>query len=379
MGLPCYYLFEPLAVPPTLAQFQSFVANVMGISPAYLPTTSPQLQYALDHAIDVVRLILGAVPAQPGAYSPYQLAVLNLAGHLLVEFAQDVSWPIVSASPSSSAPWFATLTLSPPAPTLTASTQGGLLDGPIFVVTAYAYADGSVGAPSPEASVTLTGPTGSVWVESPAPAPGAVGWYVYVGASSGAELQQMPMLQLGSTVIFSGNQRPFGSPFGPQFGPLPVVFTQTYPPVSPPAFAVSALDRLAVSGITPAPYDASPWSPVTAYAVSAPGGQAQVTYPLVADRAIGYPNAVNPGPATVLPGARVQETVFFDLRRSFGLSRFVPGVVTSAGDQGTSTGLLNPDFMRSLQFQDLQYAKTPWGLQYLALAQRAGPTLWGLS
>lgn len=72
---------------------------------------------------------------------------------------------------------------------------------------------------------------------------------------------------------------------------------------------------------------------------------------------------------------------FAHLRSSQGYNMisFVAGVVSSTGDQGTAVGLLNPDFMKNLTLADLQYLKDPFGRQYLAFAQRYGPTIWGLT
>lgn len=62
----------------------------------------------------------------------------------------------------------------------------------------------------------------------------------------------------------------------------------------------------------------------------------------------------------------------------YGISDFAPGVVQSVSDVSTSTGMLVPDFMKELTLSDLQLLKTPYGRQYLALAQKFG-TLWGLT
>lgn len=71
-------------------------------------------------------------------------------------------------------------------------------------------------------------------------------------------------------------------------------------------------------------------------------------------------------------------TFWTDLRASFGIFAFQPGVVSSSGDQGTSSSYLNPEFMKELTLADLQNLKTPYGRQYLAWAQQFGP-LWGLT
>lgn len=72
------------------------------------------------------------------------------------------------------------------------------------------------------------------------------------------------------------------------------------------------------------------------------------------------------------------ETFFTDLRKSLNLDSFSIGIVQSASDESTSTGLELPDFVKNLTLADTQYLKTPWGRQYLQIAQRLG-TLWGLS
>ena len=71
-------------------------------------------------------------------------------------------------------------------------------------------------------------------------------------------------------------------------------------------------------------------------------------------------------------------TYFKDLRTRFNINNFQPGVISSSSDTGTSTSLLNPEFMKTLTLSDLQNLKTPFGRQYLMIAQAQG-TLWGLS
>jgi hypothetical protein len=73
------------------------------------------------------------------------------------------------------------------------------------------------------------------------------------------------------------------------------------------------------------------------------------------------------------------QTYFASLRSQFNIGAFVPGVVSSAGDVSTSAGLVVPDWAQNLQISDLQLLKDPYGRQYLALAQKYGPTIWDLS
>lgn len=125
-------------------------------------------------------------------------------------------------------------------------------------------------------------------------------------------------------------------------------------------------DLVAVSGVSPVAYDSQPAKAFRLNSVIP--GENQVTYAL----------GSNPGPGTVLEGASLSETYFYAARASFGLLRFVPGVITNASDQGTGASLLNPEFMKNLTIADLQYLRTPWGQIYDSLAQKVG-TLWGLT
>ena len=72
------------------------------------------------------------------------------------------------------------------------------------------------------------------------------------------------------------------------------------------------------------------------------------------------------------------QTYFATARKTYNISGFVPGVISSTSDEGTSEGLLNPEVMKNLALSDLQYLKNPWGRQYLAIAQRVGSG-WGMS
>lgn len=92
-----------------------------------------------------------------------------------------------------------------------------------------------------------------------------------------------------------------------------------------------------------------------------------------------YALAPNPGIATTSAASTVSEQFFFKARQGFKLAAFFPGVVASAADNGTSAGIDNPDFMSGLTLNDLQLLKTPYGRTYLAIAQRWGPSVWGLT
>jgi len=70
---------------PTLAGFTSWIYSAMGITTADLPTNSPWIGYAYNDALDIVNLFINRVsPLQ------YTLAVYNLGGDNLINYAQDV-------------------------------------------------------------------------------------------------------------------------------------------------------------------------------------------------------------------------------------------------------------------------------------------------
>lgn len=77
---------------PTLAGFTTFVYSVMGVPTSALPVNSPAITYAYNVAYMTVNPLLGlGVPCPPGqqTWSIYALAVYNLAGDRLINFAPD--------------------------------------------------------------------------------------------------------------------------------------------------------------------------------------------------------------------------------------------------------------------------------------------------
>jgi hypothetical protein len=90
-----------------------------------------------------------------------------------------------------------------------------------------------------------------------------------------------------------------------------------------------------------------------------------------------YDMPSDPG-ANTSPGL-LNLSFFSELRKQFNLLAFVPGIVTSASDQGTQASLTVPDQFKGLTMQDLDLIKTPWGRAYLFYAQKAGPTVVGVS
>jgi hypothetical protein len=90
-----------------------------------------------------------------------------------------------------------------------------------------------------------------------------------------------------------------------------------------------------------------------------------------------YPLETNPGAVTAI--GLFNMSFFATARSLFKLLQLVAGPVQSTGDQGTNTTLVVPDFFKTLTLEDLDLIKTPWGRRYLAYAQKAGPTVVGIS
>ena len=75
-----------------------------------------------------------------------------------------------------------------------------------------------------------------------------------------------------------------------------------------------------------------------------------------------------------------EQTYFDDLRgpEKLNISGFAPGVVASSSNETTASALLNPEQMKEFTLMDLQNLKTPYGREYISIAQSVG-TLWGMS
>jgi hypothetical protein len=73
------------------------------------------------------------------------------------------------------------------------------------------------------------------------------------------------------------------------------------------------------------------------------------------------------------------QTYFKDRRADYRIYNLNAGLPAEVSDQGSSTGLVNPEFMEKLTLQDLQMTKTPWGRRYIEIAQAFGPVVWGVT
>ena len=84
---------------PTLAGFQWFVTNIMGITSGQLSPTAPVIAFVYNLALNTVNTALQAVGnANPSEPTIYATAVYNFAADALVQFAQD---PTPSVNPPS--------------------------------------------------------------------------------------------------------------------------------------------------------------------------------------------------------------------------------------------------------------------------------------
>ena len=110
--------------------------------------------------------------------------------------------------------------------------------------------------------------------------------------------------------------------------------------------------------------------PIVISGVIAPGYNGKFQIAVTGTNTFTYPLATNPGAATV-PGQSA-ESFFVNLRASWKITTFVPGVIASSGDESTNESLLNPEFMKNLTMSDLQRLKTPFGRVYMAIAQEYG-------
>ena len=76
--------------------------------------------------------------------------------------------------------------------------------------------------------------------------------------------------------------------------------------------------------------------------------------------------------------ANTPPTYWATLRAQYGTNNFVAGVVQSSGDEGTNSSYAIPKGFENYTIANLQNLKTPYGRQYLGIAQSWG-TVWGLT
>lgn len=70
---------------------------------------------------------------------------------------------------------------------------------------------------------------------------------------------------------------------------------------------------------------------------------------------------------------------FKKLRKELNILGFVSGVVQASADDTTSVSMVVQEAAKNFTLGNLQNLKTPYGRQYLSLAQSYGPSAWGIS
>lgn len=100
-------------------------------------------------------------------------------------------------------------------------------------------------------------------------------------------------------------------------------------------------------------------------------------YNLAGDNLVNY--AQDPAGAPNVEGSDPPAPFFQNMRTQLNVNAFVSGVIQSSGDQGTNNSMVVQEAAKNFTLSDLQSLKTPWGRQYLSIAQRYGPSIWGLN
>ena len=234
--------------------------------------------------------------------------------------------------PASALPYFLGF---PPSPILTSSSSGGSLpSGTISIQTTWITQYGE-SLPSPIATISATGPTGSVSITSP-PAPSAslgsaIGWNVYANG----------MLQT----------------------PTPVAMGTAYDLAS-----IQSGASVPTSDASGSPWIGFAFNRGMSFTLSVPTVQANDYVHVVYACATHVQLEITPD--------QMGQTFFVAKQGNgpggFGLGTPTAGIVAAASDQGTSTTFVVPEAMERLSFQDLQFSKTPWGRTWLGWGQDFG-------
>lgn len=73
------------------------------------------------------------------------------------------------------------------------------------------------------------------------------------------------------------------------------------------------------------------------------------------------------------------ETYFSDLRTKWNVYGFVSGVISASNDENTGNSMVVQEAAKNFTLANLQQLKDPYGRQYLAFAQSAGPQVVGIT
>jgi hypothetical protein len=113
-----------------------------------------------------------------------------------------------------------------------------------------------------------------------------------------------------------------------------------------------------------------------------PGIYVLAVYNLAANNLVNYaqdaPGAPPYGKMAGTNGDIEALPYFAYMRKKFGIVGFVPGVISSSSDQGTSQSTEVLEGFKTMTLLDLNATHTPWGQTYLAFASQIG-SLWGAS
>lgn len=88
--------------------------------------------------------------------------------------------------------------------------------------------------------------------------------------------------------------------------------------------------------------------------------------------------------APIVPGSKNDQNpnglpFFAWTRQQFNLNGYVGGTIQSATDQGTSQSMVVPEAAETFTLENLELVKTPYGRTYLGIAQKLGPSLFGMT
>lgn len=119
---------------------------------------------------------------------------------------------------------------------------------------------------------------------------------------------------------------------------------------------------------------------VDAAGVGISAGQSIYTlavYNLAGDNVINYAQDLPDAPP--IAGSDPPMAYFAWVRKQWNVLGFVSGVIQSAADESTSESMVVQEAAKNFTLANMQQLKTPYGRQYLALAQSYGPTTWGMT
>lgn len=100
-------------------------------------------------------------------------------------------------------------------------------------------------------------------------------------------------------------------------------------------------------------------------------------YNLAGDNLINY--AQDQSDAAPVKGSDPPMPFFEWIRKQWNVNGFVSGVISGSSDESTSQTLVVQEAAKNFTLANLQQLKTPYGRQYLALAQSYGPSTWGIT